>query len=300
MNEIEVTRVGHLGSSDADMVVRIAKRGYIDEADKPRIAQMLGLVVLQKVETPSMRLGHELEDYFFSVVKEKYGDSAVSNPRYVSKKITPKHFKVINHIDVEVEASLLLTWVEHKATKHQSIDEVYKKYYNQLQWHWMLLREKAEENEQLPTLKLAWYDTQRGEFSYANVDEDTDVIELIRKGIEIIDRACENFEWSQPEELPVEAMPDSVQVAISNVSEALAQIEKLNELVDAFKQKMVDAMLSNNIKSIKNDYISITLVNESTSVTFDKKKFSEEHPELAKQYERISKKKPYIIIKTKL
>lgn len=99
--------------------------------------------------------------------------------------------------------------------------------------------------------------------------------------------------------MPVEYMPEAIQERISETVDALKVIESLNQKVDEFKQKILQAMQEHNIKSIKNDALSITFVPESETVSFDTKRFAKENPELAKNYEKKIVKKPYIIIKLK-
>ncbi|MDN5292544.1 MAG: hypothetical protein PWQ06_2783 [Anaerophaga sp.] len=295
MDDIKKTRKGNLGSSDAKMVAKIAKLGKISKSDKSRIAEVLGLYETPNVYTSAMREGHEVEELFYQAILQIFS-GAKSNPIFVSK-IKPKHFNVINHIDVEVEKEDKVLWFEHKATKHQSIDEVEEEYKWQLQWHMMLLKERACEKGY--SLKLAWFNTTTKEFSYKEIQEVPEMIEHLKKGIEIIDQACEKFEWEKPEELPVEYLAAPVQKKVEEVASALREIDNLNKKVEEFKKKLLDIMLSDNIKSIKNDYISITLVPESETVTFDAKKFKAENKELSEKYSKVVKKKPYIIIKTK-
>jgi len=78
-NEIEQTRIGGLGSSDAKMVARIGRTGVISDTAKKRIAIMLELDEQIKFSTAATEMGHQVEDWIYEEMKA-LNESVVSNP----------------------------------------------------------------------------------------------------------------------------------------------------------------------------------------------------------------------------
>jgi hypothetical protein len=60
---------------------------------------------------------------------------------------------------------------------------------------------------------------------------------------------------------------------------------------------MCELMVANNVKSIVTDAFTITLAEHSVATTFDKAKFTKEHPDMVAQYEKKQTRKPYVTIK---
>ena len=72
--EIENTRVGGFGGSDAAMFLRIAKKGGVEElsnTDRYRIAVAMGIKPYVPVSpTEAMNNGHIFEDSYASILKD--------------------------------------------------------------------------------------------------------------------------------------------------------------------------------------------------------------------------------------
>ena len=312
--EIINTRVGGLGSSDAKMVVGIAERGTLNYADKERIAVMLGLAEKRQITSKAIELGNIIEDAVFEVLndpvaiaemlglKEGTPVTITSNPRYEIQLYLD--YRVSNHIDFEISTPDELIWIEHKSTIH-GINQALDSYKHQLAWHAMLGQDKALNEGKKFRLMLSHYDTNNfdGEFnadklSIVAVPANKHYIDKIGKGLLIINEALPTFEW-QPDAsiLHASSLPAEINDRCEMMATHLRKIKEMTEQVDAFKQRMCELMVANNVKSIVTDAFTITLVEQSVSTTFDKSKFAKEHPEMVAQYEKKQTRKAYVTIK---
>ena len=301
--EIINTRVGGLGSSDAKMVVGIAERGQLNYADKERIAVMLGLAEKRQISSKAIELGNIIEGAVFEVFQRDFRSNITSNPRY-TMEIPSITFRVSNHIDFEISTPDELIWIEHKSTIH-GINQALEDYKYQLAWHAMLGEDKALNESKKFHLILSHYDTNNfdGEFnadklSIVEVAPNAHLIDKICKGLLIINEQIPTFEW-QPNEgiLHASSLPAEINDKCEMMADHLRKIKEMTEQVDTFKAKMCELMVANNVKSIVTDAFTITLTEQSVSTTFDKAKFTKEHPEMVAQYEKKSIRKPYVTIK---
>jgi hypothetical protein len=169
----------------------------------------------------------------------------------------------------------------------------------------MLGEDKALNEGKKFRLMLSHYDTNDfdGEFnadklSIVAVPANKHYIDKIEKGLLIINEALPTFEW-QPNEgiLHASSLPAEINDKCEMMAEHLRKIKEMTEQVDTFKQRMCELMVANNVKSIVTDAFTITLVEQSVSTTFDKAKFSKEHPDMVAQYEKKQTRKPYVTIK---
>ena len=300
--EIINTRVGGLGSSDAKMVVGIAERGTLNYADKERIAVMLGLAEKRQITSKAIELGNIIEDAVFEVFKTQFGENITSNPRYEIEFYL--NYRVSNHIDFEISTPTELIWIEHKSTIH-GISQAMEDYKYQLAWHTMLGQDKALNEGKKFRLMLSHYDTNGfdGEFNadklnIVEVKPNKHYIDKIAKGLLIINEALPTFTWEKNEGiLHASSLPAEINDKCEMMATHLRKIKELTEQVDTFKQRMCELMVANNVKSIVTDAFTITLVEQSVSTTFDKAKFTKEHPDMVAQYEKKSIRKPYVTIK---
>ena len=308
--EILETRIGGLGSSDAPMVYRIGLRGFLSDSDKFRIAVMLGLAESKIFSTEATRRGTEIEDRIFESLK-MVQKNFVSNPKYESESLTQKYgFSIFNHIDFELETETEILWYENKAVLEQNIEVVKDKYICQLSWHMMLLKEKAEALKKTPELYLMRYDTNDfkadEELNPDNIDfyevhykRCLPYISVIENGLRIIKECIPTFEYVEPETLDAEVLPQVQIDYMNSIAVRLEAIKKHEIEIDEFKAKMYELMVANDIKSIKHDSFNMTVVSETTTTTFDSKKFKEDKPKLYDKYKKVGKKKGYLKITLK-
>ena len=99
--EIENTRVGGFGGSDAALFLRIAKKGGVDglsNTDLYRIAVAMGIKPYVPVSpTEAMQNGHIFEDSYERMLEES-GNTFEREVKLVAE-CQPKNFKIFAHAD---------------------------------------------------------------------------------------------------------------------------------------------------------------------------------------------------------
>jgi hypothetical protein len=306
--EIVETRIGGLGSSDAKMVCQIGETQNISEAASSRIAIMLGLDEQKVFSTAATKNGVIVEDELFRIFKETLAN-VVSNPFTEMESSVDKYgFKVFNHIDFENESDDTITWWECKAT-NKSTEETLKTYTHQLEWHNLLLQEKAKKLGKKAVLNLIHYlvtDVNSDElvFDETNLkvvefESNSYIAEHILKGLDFISKALPTFTYDKKEEISAYTLPANVQESLEEIATFLYEIKERESKIELFKENMAKQMEQYGVKSIKNDLFNITLVPETQATTFDSKKLQKEMPEIYGKYTRISNKKSFIKITLK-
>ena len=314
---IVATRKGGLGSSDATMVLQVAKSNELNDAAKLRIAVMLGLTEKPEFnKSRAMIMGDEIEMKLFADYKQMFPE-AISNPLYMSAAMSGQYgFNVLNHIDIETivedeDGTRTLVWFECKASKLDTAD-VMNTYSGQFAWHWLLLREKAHElgvNAQMfllhyPTNGMLNSDAYRLEnVRQIEIEEDSVKVDrgMLVEGLSIIANAIPTFEWKQPEEIAAYNLPTDVQEALVALKRKMDEIKEAEKVVADFKEGITEQMekLYNErgIKSIKCDTFAITYVAPSVSQNFDSKALKADDPTTYAKYLKESKRKGYVAIK---
>lgn len=88
-----------------------------------------------------------------------------------------------------------------------------------------------------------------------------------------------------------------------HLAEVTRQKKKLEETEAKIKKNLEEGMVMYDIKSIDNEYVRITRVEESTSVSIDMKEFQKKEPqlyaELLNDYAKTTTKKSYLMFKVK-
>ena len=114
-------------------------------------------------------------------------------------------------------------------------------------------------------------------------------------------------EYLPGEEVDADMLPTPVRTEFDHIAGVLAEIKQREDEVAAFKKKLFNFLSEKGIKSIRSDAFTISRVDDTTTTTFDTKKFLEdyanEHPRLAaslhKRYDKTSVRKGYATIKIK-
>ena len=303
------TRIGGLGSSDAAMCYNIGIRGFLTQSDNFRIAVMLGIEQPIQFSNSGTRIGDEIEETLFNYLKAMY-PNILSNPYFKSDVLSENYrFDVFNHIDYEIEDETSITWFENKAVV-TNIDDTISHYFYQICWHKMLLDEKAKLLNKIPYLKISHYDTN----DFTSVEEMSIdkwnmriienekisfAIDVIKKGLQIISDTIPTFVYVKQEILDANILPNEQVKLMNDIAIVINQIESQNNVIENFKSNMYELMKANNIKSIKHDSFTLTVVDETVSVSFDSKAFKVKHPDLYSQFTKSSPKKGYLKITTK-
>ena len=288
--EIEATRVGGFGGSDAKMFYKIGLKGLssLNNTDKKRIRVAKGLDEYKPITVnEAMQRGHDFEDWY----EEQPFAPIAEREVYFSADLAT-NFKTFAHADFYAKADKEV-W-ELKCV--QNPENAKSDYFSQLQWYHLL----GAKNVWLVICdsSLSFED---GTYIYPKfIERDGHIIEIIKNGIKLLDDNWNNLDlevgedWIESDLLPFEKEDITV------FASYLQRIQQLEELAEESKLKVFNFMRDNGIKSLKSDYYTVTFIPESTTATLDKKKLFTAHPEIKEQdFLKISPKKAYITVKLK-
>ena len=317
-DEIIASRVGCLGASDADLICNIATNGFIPKFAMKRLAIVKGIIQPQdNFKTDAMQLGDEIEMKIFEILHEQ--DSRwQSNYKLESKKHSRENVTLIAHIDffLKDDDKKEIRIVEGKATKDNTM-ATKERYTNQLFVQYILGNEYAKSLGKgwKVKLSLCHYCTAYHDGSF---DANNMTIKGIRfrtkpfdidKGMDLISDYIKDMEYygEEDEEIDANMLPADVKQQFDMIAKLIKEIDERNNAVEMFKRKLYEFFYEKGIKSVKNDVFSMTLVEPTTSVSFDHKQFlsdyERKHPrkysELLKKYRRETQRRGYIKIKVK-
>ena len=313
-NDIINSRIGSLGSSDGKVLAAIAKNGCVQRAQVERLAIAKGLYERPNITNIAMQYGDFIENMIYDSLVQ-VDERWESNKCFRSQKYGREGLGLLVHIDFslfdESRDKPLLLWVECKATT-TDIEQTYKDYKEQLYVEYVLGKELAEQLGADFKLELCHYhasvmfeDEFQLQFAF-----DPDKISRkkvifkkpvfdISSGMDIAAQYVSEMTEYKREEIDWDYLPAEVQEQMKQVNNILVSIKEKQDSIEEFKSRFYDFLCKNEIKSVKTPYFTISRVDESVSIQFDKVRFTAEHPELAAKYQRAVKKKGYVLIKTK-
>lgn len=313
-NDIINSRIGSLGSSDGKVLAAIAKNGCVQRGQVERLAIAKGLYERPNITNIAMQYGDFIENMIYDSLVQ-VDERWESNKCFRSQKYGREGLGLLVHIDFslfdESRDKPLLLWVECKATT-TDIEQTYKDYKEQLYIEYMLGKELAEQLGADFKLELCHYDASvmfEDEFQL-QFAFDPDKISRkkvifkkpvfdISSGMDIAAQYVSEMTEYKREEIDWDYLPAEVQEQMKQVNNILVSIKEKQDSIEEFKSRFYDFLCKNEVKSIKTPYFTISRVDESVSIQFDKVRFTAEHPELAAKYQRAVKKKGYVLIKTK-
>lgn len=313
-DEIISSRVGALGGSDGKVLAAIAKNGCVQRAQVERLAIAKGLYERPNITNIAMQYGDFIENMIYDSLVQ-VDERWESNKCFRSQKYGREGLGLLVHIDFslfdESRDKPLLLWVECKATT-TDIEQTYKDYKEQLYVEYVLGKELAEQLGADFKLELCHYDASvmfEDEFQL-QFAFDPDKISRkkvifkkpvfdISSGMDIAAQYVSEMTEYKREEIDWDYLPAEVQEQMKQVNNILVSIKEKQDSIEEFKSRFYDFLCKNEIKSVKTPYFTISRVDESVSIQFDKVRFTAEHPELAAKYQRAVKKKGYVLIKTK-
>lgn len=287
-NEIEVTRKGGFGGSDAKMFYKIGLKGLsaLNNTDRKRIRVAKGIDEYKPIPmNEAMQKGHDFEDWY-----EKQPFAPIADREVKLTANLANNFDTFFHADFS--DGLNEVWeLKCVGNPYTAVQD----YYEQLQWQHMIGAK---------TLWLVVCDSSqpfgRGVKMPELIERNEQVIEILRNGIKLLDDNWDDLdlevgeEWSESDLMPFEKEDIAV------FTSYLQRIKQLEELAEESRLKVFQFMQDNGIKSLKSDYYTVTYVPESTTATLDKKKLFAEHPEIKEQdYLKTSPKKAFITVKLK-
>ena len=313
-DEIISSRVGALGGSDGKVLAAIAYNGCVQRGQVERLAIAKGLYERPNITNLAMQYGDFIENMIYDSLVQ-VDERWESNKCFRSQKYGREGLGLLVHIDFslfdESRDKPLLLWVECKATT-TDIEQTYKDYKEQLYVEYVLGKELAEQLGADFKLELCHYDASvmfEDEFQL-QFAFDPDKISRkkvifkkpvfdISSGMDIAAQYVSEMTEYKREEIDWDYLPAEVQEQMKQVNNILVSIKEKQDSIEEFKSRFYDFLCKNEIKSVKTPYFTISRVDESVSIQFDKVRFTAEHPELAAKYQRAVKKKGYVLIKTK-
>lgn len=293
--EIENTRVGGFGGSDAALFLRIAKKGGVEglgSTDLYRIAVAMGIKPYAPVPvTEAMQAGHIFEDSYARMLK----DSGVNFDREVKlvAECQPKNFKIFAHADFLINGKTALKKfvIVHECKfiqdEEKSADDVAETYKAQLQWYYML--------------GVEYVDLIRGygnpEFPSTQdlvIDKDEDIIDALKLGIRLLDEAISDGWAPEIEEKYAAAMSEKMQNIIADYERLKFEKNAIDEKLDELQKKIIEYMTIGNVAKINGTLGTISRTADSVVESFDSTKFKKENPEIYRNYIKKSTRKGYI------
>lgn len=313
-DEIISSRVGNLGGSDARILAAIVKNGCVQRAQVERLAIAKGLYERPNITNLAMQYGDFIENMIYDSLVQ-VDERWESNKCFRSQKYGREGLGLLVHIDFslfdESRDKPLLLWVECKATT-TDIEQTYKDYKEQLYVEYVLGKELAEQLGADFKLELCHYDASvmfedESQLQFAFDPDKISRKKVIFKkpvfdiasGMDIAAKYVSEMTEYKREEIDWDYLPAEVQEQMKQVNNILVSIKEKQDSIEEFKSRFYDFLCKNEIKSVKTPYFTISRVDESVSIQFDKVRFTAEHPELAAKYQRAVKKKGYVLIKTK-
>lgn len=313
-DEIISSRVGNLGGSDARILAAIAKNGCVQRGQVERLAIAKGLYERPNITNLAMQYGDFIENMIYDSLVQ-VDERWESNKCFRSQKYGREGLGLLVHIDFSLfddsRDKPLLLWVECKATT-TDIEQTYKDYKEQLYVEYVLGKELAEQLGADFKLELCHYDASvmfEDEFQL-QFAFDPDKISRkkvifkkpvfdISSGMDIAAQYVSEMTEYKREEIDWDYLPAEVQEQMKQVNNILVSIKEKQDSIEEFKSRFYDFLCKNEIKSVKTPYFTISRVDESVSIQFDKVRFTAEHPEMVDKYQKVVKKKGYVLIKTK-
>ena len=295
--EIQATRVGGFGGSDAKIFASIAKKGLenIGQTYLRRIAVAMGLVEYQAIpQTEAMAKGHEFEDRLeltYACLPETMQLERETKLELGEYWFSPKDFKIFAHADFYIKSEKKVLEAKYIENIDTTTFEVAEKYKYQLQWYYLLGAESV-------TLVRGYGEEMQVEEMEIVVDNA--IINELIAGIVELDKAISNG-W-QPTLLTdysEEDIPEDVANSLTKINSLQREVDTLQKEIDTEKEYIKFWMETSNAKNLVSPYISVAYVAPSVSTAFDSKKFKEEQPDLFARYQKEQKKAGFIKIKLK-
>src|SRR5574344_2779478 len=267
-NEIEVTRIGGFGGSDAKMFYKIGLKGLsaLNNTDRKRIRVAKGIDEYKPIPlNEAMQKGHDFEDWYAG---QSFAPIADREAKLIAN--LANNFDTFFHADFSDGFNDV--W-ELKCV--QNPDNAVQDYYEQLQWQhligarilWLVVADSSQpfgRGVRMPEL----------------IERNEQVIEILRNGIKLLDDNWDNLDLEVGEDWSISDLMPFEKEDITTFTYYLQQIKQMEKWAEESRLKVFQFMQENGIKSLKSDYYTVTYFPESTTSTLDKKKLFAEHPEI--------------------
>jgi hypothetical protein len=292
--EIEKSRVGGFGGSDAKMFYKIGLNGLsaLSNTDKMRIRVAKGIDEYKPImQTEAMQKGHDFEDWFAEEFMEDLSEFKREH-RVAPESAFAINFHIFAHADFYC---INEKWaIELKCVS--DVDAVQENYMAQLQWYFMLGCDRVG----LIVCDSNFDNFDDGVQAPIEIEQNQNYIDTLKHGIKLLDDNWDNLnlkigdEWDESDLFPSE------QKEVQLMTSYLQQIKSMEAQIEESKAKLLEMMIESGVKSIKSDAYNITVVPDGTTSRFDKKKLLKDHPEINEaDYTATSERKAYLKITLK-
>ena len=282
--EIQSTRVGGFGGSDAALFLRIAKRGGVDglsNTDLYRIAVAMGIKPYAPVSpTEAMQNGHRFEDSY-----ERYLIDSRSDFKREVKLIAecqPANFKIFAHADFVIDNCV--EECKFITDEGRCIEEVAKTYEAQLQWYYML-------GVKYVNLIRGYSEPEYPIFQDLAIDKDDNIIDALKLGIRLLDEAISDGWVPEIEEEFVGGLSEKMQAIISDYERLKFEKSAIDEKLEELQKQIIEYMSIGNVAKINGTLGTISRTADSVVESFDSAKFKKENAELYNKYLKKSTRK---------
>ena len=293
--EIESTRVGGFGGSDAALFLRIAKKGGVDglsNTDLYRIAVAMGIKPYAPVPvTEAMQNGHIFEESYAKMLEES-GNTFEREVKLVAE-CQPTNFYIFAHADFVIMGKIydkpnqkfqIVNECKFIADEEKCIKEVAETYKAQLQWYYMLGVEYVD-------LVRGYGDPTQPVVQRMVIDEDEKIIDELKLGIRLLDEAISDGWVPEIEEEFASAMSEKMQNIIHDYETLKFQKSAIDEKLEELQKQIVEYMTIGNVAKINGTLGTISRTADSVVESFDSKKFEKENPDVYKNYIKKSTRK---------
>lgn len=291
--EIENTRVGGFGGSDAAMFLRIAKKGGVEElsnTDLYRIAVAMGIKPYVPVSpTEAMNNGHIFEDSYARMLKDSIW--AVDREVKLVAECQPANFRIFAHADFVINGKsavkkfLIVHECKFIQDEEKTVDVVAETYKAQLQWYYMLgVVEYVD-------LIRGYGDPEYPSTQSLIIEKNEDIIDALKLGIRLLDEAISDGWVPEIEEEYASAMSEKMQNIIHDYERLKFQKSTIDERLEDLQKQIVEYMTIGNVAKINGSLGTISRTADSIVESFDSKKFEKENPELYRNYIKKSTRK---------
>lgn len=293
--EIETSRVGGFGGSDAAMFLRIAKKGGVEglsNTDLYRIAVAMGIKPYAPVPvTEAMNNGHVFEESYAKMLEES-GNTFDREVKLVAE-CQPTNFHIFAHADFVIMGKIydkpnkkfqIVNECKFIADEEKCIKEVAETYKAQLQWYYMLGVEYVD-------LVRGYGDPMQPNIQRMVIDEDETIIDALKEGIRLLDEAISDGWVPEIEEEYAAAMSEKMQNIIHDYERLKFEKSALDQKLEELQAQIVEYMTIGNVAKINATLGTISRTADSVVESFDSKKFEKENPELYRNYIKKSTRK---------
>lgn len=292
--EIENTRVGGFGGSDAAMFLRIAKKGGVESlsnTDLYRIAVAMGIKPYVPVPvTEAMNNGHIFEESYARMLNNN-GKPYEREVKLIAE-CQPENFHIFAHADFVFQEKIykkpnkivLVHECKFIADESKTADDVAETYKAQLQWYYMLGVEYVD-------LIRGYGDPNHPKMEIFEVDEDENIIDNLKLGIRLLDEAISDGWVPEIEEEFASAMSEKMQNIIHDYERLKFEKSAIDQKLEELQAQIVEYMTIGNVAKINATLGTISRTADSVVESFDSTKFKKENAELYNKYLKKSTRK---------